>query len=95
MLVCDLLQSGEPVEFSYSGLLRKVVFAAHGRHRTTNKELVRGYQIGGSTSSGSLPTWKLFEVRKILNLKRADSDIASLPVDFRSDDADLVVHCHR
>lgn len=93
--VCDLVGQPFLVQFVYSGKPRTVVLATHGTHKTTGKNLVRGYQVGGATSNGTLPDWKFFEVSKIFSLEVTDQLAPTLPKNFNSADLDLNVHCSK
>lgn len=91
--MCDAVAAGLTVEFNYSGKLRVVKLGAHGHHRLTGNELVRGYQTGGASSSGVLPDWRLFYVTRMADLRATTEPIGMLPADFNPNDSDLIVHC--
>ena len=56
------------VEFTYDGLPWVVRPAACGRHATTGRELLRGYQVDGLSHSNLLPAWELYSLAKIGDL---------------------------
>lgn len=94
MAICDFVRGGELVTFTYSGKSRTVQLGTHGHHRSTGNELVRGYQVGGETSGGPLPSWKLFSVVKMGIVAGTGRKGSRLSDDFSPNDPDLQVHCH-
>ena len=59
------------IEFEYNGHLRVVEPHAYGLSMT-NHEVIRGYQVQGTTDTGSVQEWHLFEVKQITKLKVTD-----------------------
>jgi len=59
------------LEFEYNEHLRVVEPHAYGLSMT-NHEVIRGYQVKGTTDAGSVPQWHLFEVKQITKLKVTD-----------------------
>jgi len=89
--VCAAIASRRVVEFDYRGHHRVVEPHAHGRG-PTNKELLRGFQIGGTSASGPLG-WKLFDMDAVFDLRLREERFAPRP-DFRTDDPSMhPVHC--
>jgi len=95
LVVCELVKQPNLVEFTYKGKPRIAVIAVHGHHRTTNKELVRAFQVHGASSTGPLPDWRLFAVSEMFNVVIRPEIAPQLPAEYRSMDSDLNVHCAR
>lgn len=86
------IRTRNSVEFSYDGLPRTVYPAALGNHRSTGNLQLRGYQVGGTSSSRVLPLWDLFLVSKIRGLS-AGVAFSFDPPGYRRDDKHLsVIH---
>ena len=66
-VICKAIQNKSVLKFTYQGHQRVVEPHAYGLSRARN-EVIRCYQIGG-TSSSEIPAWKLFEVDEIESLK--------------------------
>jgi hypothetical protein len=64
----DAIAQRVEIEFDYDGQPRVVRPAAHGIHKDTGNEVLRGYQVGGRSNSRQPPLWDLFLVNKIANL---------------------------
>jgi len=94
MNVCEWLAAGEVVTFLYQGRQREVKIAVHGTHVDTGTEQIRGYQVGGSSSQGELPGWRLFKVANMSGVASSGVPIGQLPADYNPDDLHLHVHCH-
>ena len=60
--------------------------AAHGIHKDTSNEVLRGYQVGGRSNSRQPPLWDLFLVDKILNLQITSRVFAEDPPFFSKND---------
>lgn len=74
------------IEFTYDGHLRVVQPAAHGRHKDTGNEVLRGYQIGGGSNSRQPPLWDLFLVAKINSLTVTDRRFTANPPHYSQGD---------
>lgn len=64
--ICDAIENQYVIEFYYEGELRIVEPHCYGLSSKGN-EIVRGYQIGGYSSSGKMG-WKLYDLSKITGL---------------------------
>lgn len=93
MFPCEAIKNRRLVQFSYDGHPRRVVPAAHGSHVTTGNEVLRGYQIGGTSSSREIPLWDLFLVGKIVDAEILDEGFAEDPPGFVRGDKHIDVHC--
>lgn len=60
------IQSKKLVEFMYSGHLRVVEPHVLGVNSGVTQLL--GYQVGGDSSSGSIPEWRRFDIPKMSDL---------------------------
>ena len=76
------------IEFVYDGLPRVVRPAAVGRHATTGRELLRGYQVDGVSKSNTLPAWELYSLLKINNLVVTER-LFEVPPGYVRDDSHL------
>ena len=72
--ICTAIDSKKVLSFFYNGGTRFVEPFCYGRHRSTDKEVLRGYQIGGYSESGESIGWKLFRVEEISKLMVTDRD---------------------
>lgn len=66
--ICDAIQNQNIIEFTYDGLHRVVEPHCHGLTQTGNSAL-RGYQIGGQSTNGNLPNWRMFKLTKASNIR--------------------------
>lgn len=83
----DAIEQRREIEFAYEGLPRIVQPAAHGIHKTTGNEILRGYQVGGASSSRPLPDWRIYLVSKIQSLVVSERTFLNEPPDYKSDDS--------
>jgi hypothetical protein len=73
--VCAAIQDRAVVEFRYDGGTRIVEPHCHGRNRN-GTELSRAYQIGGYSRSGKPIGWRLYNVARIVGLRRTGDSFA-------------------
>ncbi|MFC1913058.1 hypothetical protein ACFLX7_02545 [Chloroflexota bacterium] len=66
-IICDAIRNRSVLEFTYDGHHRIVEPHAYGLS-LRRKEVIRCYQIGGTSCSGEVPAWKLGEVVRIESL---------------------------
>lgn len=66
-IFCDAIHNRNILNFTYHGYPRIVEIYAYGLSKEGN-EVIRCYQIGGSSDSGHIPFWRLFEVSEIKSL---------------------------
>lgn len=91
--ICDAVASRSVVEFSYGGGTRMVEPHCHGMS-TTGKEVLRGYQTGGYSSSGNAEGWRLFVVSDIRNFQvLVETFERNRPNYNPNDSAMTTVHC--
>jgi hypothetical protein len=65
--IINAINNMEILSFTYKGNHRIVEPHAYGMG-SDGDDLLRAYQVGGYSSSGRLPKWRLFEVNEIDNL---------------------------
>ena len=93
MDVCAAITGRRVVEFDYDGHHRVVQPAAAGPHATTGNMVLRGYQIGGTSSSRPVPLWDLFKVDKIRNWAMRSNTFAENPPGYSKGDKHINVIC--
>ena len=90
--ICIAIQTKHRLLFNYDGLPREIEPHAHGTS-STGKELVRGFQTDGQSSSGSLG-WRLWDVAKMQSFSVSESTFSeSRPGYVRGDSAMRLLHC--
>lgn len=86
----EAVQQKRSIRFTYDGLERVVIPAAHGLHASTGKEMIRGFQTEGWTHSPEAPTpWRLFTVSKIFDANLTDDVAPNAPEGYRVGDTHL------
>ena len=65
--ICEAINDQRVIEFYYDGSQRTVEPFCHGR-TTAGNDVLRGYQISGYSSTGTVPDWKLFRLDKLSGL---------------------------
>ncbi|NIA21694.1 MAG: hypothetical protein GWP05_06955 [Anaerolineaceae bacterium] len=66
--ICTAISKREVISFDYDGGNRTVEPHCHGVS-TADNEVLRGYQIAGSSASGNPMAWKLFKVSQMGTIK--------------------------
>ena len=89
--ICGAIASRFLLAFFYDGHHRVVEPYCHGTG-VDGQELLRAYQVGGTSSRGALG-WKLFDASKIQALTVLHERFASRPDYNPSDSAIRPVHC--
>ena len=90
--ICDAIENKRLLAFNYNGLPREIEPHAHGIS-LAGKEVVRGYQTGGHSSSEPLG-WRLWDVAKMESLRVCQSTFASPRPEYRRNDSGMKsVHC--
>jgi len=75
----------EILSFTYKNNPRVVEPHAYGKGSDGN-DLLRAYQVGGYSSSGRLPKWRLFEVSEIHNLSTTGEKFNGARPGYRRND---------
>lgn len=90
MDIGEAIKSRSIIEFVYEGHPRTVVPAAYGHHVTTRNLVLRGYQVGGTrTSGGVVPHWSLFRVDKMGSVSASGEKFIDDPPDYIRGDKDI------
>ena len=90
--ICQAIKSKHRLEFNYDGLPREIEPHAHGTS-STGKEVVRGFQTAGQSSSGPLG-WRMWEVAKMQSFCVSESTFAEPRPDYVQGDSHMhPVHC--
>ena len=90
--ICEAIRNRNHLAFNYNGLPREIEPHAHGIS-SKGKEIVRGYQTGGQSSSEPLG-WRLWDVAKMESLRVCQSTFSSpRPGYVRGDSKMRSVHC--
>lgn len=66
-LICRAIHERRVLRFYYDGGIRDVEPHCHGCSKDDN-DLLRGYQIGGYSSSGEPVGWKMFRLDRLSGL---------------------------
>lgn len=85
MDICAAIHERMLICFEYDGHPRVVVPAAFGSHASTGNLVLRGYQVGGSSSTRTPPLWNLFLVEK-MGLELEGGAFADDPPGYRKGD---------
>lgn len=65
--ICNAIQNRQTLTFSYHGFPRTVEPHAYGVDQNGH-DVIRAYQVGGSSESGEYRGWKLFHVVEMFSL---------------------------
>lgn len=68
-LICEAIKLKKIIRFIYEENERIVEPHTYGIHKNTGKEVLSAFQIGGYSSSGKIPYWRLYVVDKITGLE--------------------------
>ncbi|MXZ46454.1 MAG: hypothetical protein F4Z08_05595 [Chloroflexi bacterium] len=90
--MCAAIGGRHYLTFTYDGLPREIEPHAHGTS-STGKEVVRGFQTAGQSSSGELG-WRMWTVAKMELLSVSSATFAETRPDYRRGDRQMhPVHC--
>ena len=90
--ICAAIESRFYLTFDYDDLPRVIEPHAHGTS-STGKEVVRGFQTDGQSSSGPLG-WRLWDVAKMESLRVSDSTFTNARPGYVKGDSQMTpVHC--
>ena len=90
--ICEAMKSRHHLVFNYDGLSREIEPYAHGTS-SRGKEVVRGFQTGGQSSSGPLG-WRLWDVTKMKSFSVSEFTFTSTRPGYVRGDSDMhPVHC--
>lgn len=83
--IINAINNMEVLSFTYKGNSRVVEPHAYGMG-SDGDDLLRAYQVGGYSSSGRLPKWRLFEVNEIYNLSLISEKFKEARPDYHRND---------
>jgi len=91
--ICQAIKKKRVIQFTYTGELRIVEPQCHGMS-TAGKEVMRGFQTGGSSRSSRSIAEKLFEVSKISELSETGDTFSRPGPHYNPNDQGMIyVHC--
>lgn len=91
---CQAIAERRVLSLMYDGLQRTVIPAAHGWHVSTSLESLRCYQVGGLSTSGRLPAWRMLTVEKLIDCVILDEHFDEVPSGYHLNDKHLgAIHC--
>lgn len=90
--ICAAIRTKHRLVLHYDNLPREIEPHAHGRS-STGKEVVRGFQTDGLSSSGPLG-WRLWDVAKMRSLRLSELTFAGTRPGYAPGDSQMhPVHC--
>ena len=87
--ICKSIMEKRLIRFNYEGKIRIVQPHAYGIHKETNNEVLRAYQVGGYSTSGNIPGWRLYVVSKISNIEITDVIFENPAPKYRKNDSEM------
>jgi len=87
--ICNAIKNREIIQFYYDGGIRIVEPFCCGVNKKGNLVL-RGYQIGGYSSSGNPIGWKLFKVDEMYNVSTTGLKFDGLRPGYNPNDKGMV-----
>ncbi len=92
--ICNAIAALAVMEFMYRGLPRIVEPYCHGISRAGN-EVLRAYQVGGDSESGSPFGWKLYEVKQMSGLRTTGATFEPARPGYNPSDSHMTsIHCN-
>lgn len=70
--ICEAIGNKSIIEFFYKGYKRVVEPHCYGIHKSTNNEALYAYQVGGYSSSGKKPPWRLYIISEMSEIVVTD-----------------------
>lgn len=92
--ICAAIRKRAVVQFWYDGALRTFEPHCHGLGKSGNR-LLRGFQTGGSSSSGNPVGWKLLTVANISGWTEIGSTFRNNRPDYNPSDPAILTICCR
>jgi len=87
--ICNAIRERRLIRFYYDGYERFVQPHAYGIHKDTGNEVLRAYQVGGDSSSGDIPDWRLYIVNKISNVEVIDEVFENTAPGYKRNDSSM------
>lgn len=92
-LICRAIHERRVLRFYYDGGIRDVEPHCHGCSKDDN-DLLRGYQIGGYSSSGESAGWKMFRLDGTSGLVMTETTFRGPRPEYNPDDNTMAtVYC--
>ena len=92
-IICDAIRKRALLEFSYHGRLRVVAPYCHGIS-TRDTEVLRGIQMGGSSSSKGLGFGKLWAIADMIDPRILDETFTPDDPHYNPNDSAMKqIHC--
>ncbi len=85
-VIMTAIKNKSILEFYYKGHIRIVEPHAYGITSKGN-ELLRAYQIDGTSDTGKVPDWRLFSVNKIENLSTTQDKFRNTRPGYKTGDS--------
>ncbi len=93
-LICEAIKNRKVIKFNYEGYDRIVEPHTYGIHKNTGNEVLCAYQVGGYSSSGKEPFWRLYVVDKISNLQVTDEIFSEPRPGYKKGDSRIpIIFC--
>jgi hypothetical protein len=93
-LLCEAIKQKRIVTFYYKGLFRIVEPYTYGVHKDTGNEVLSAYQIGGHSSSGKSPYWRLFIVPQMSNINLTGDSFFKMRNGYEMNDSRMsTIYC--
>jgi len=87
--ICEAIENKKVIEFTYENHKRIVEPHCYGIHKDTNSEVLRAYPIGGYTSSGENPPWRLYIVSKMSGIVVTDKQFRNTRLGYKRNDSKM------
>lgn len=92
-VICTAIAKRLRISFHYQGHPRIVDPYCHGIS-TAGNEVLRGYQVGGTSSSGNTLGWRLFETSQMSGLVLTSSSFSPTQPGYNPADKGMTtIHC--
>jgi hypothetical protein len=92
--ICEAIEDKKVIELFYEEQKRIVKPHCYGIHKDTGNEVLRAYQIGGYSSSGNVPAWKLYIISEISGIVVTDEQFENPCPGYKMNDSIMsVVFC--
>ncbi len=93
-IICEAIRLRKIIKFYYDGYERIVEPHTYGIHKDTGNEVLSAYQIGGYSSSGRIPYWRLYLVNQISNLQITDETFSEPRSGYKKGDSRMsIIFC--
>ena len=87
--ICEAIENKKVIEFVYKNYKRIVEPHCYGVHKDTKNEVLHAYQVGGYTSSGKNPPWRIYIVSKMSEIVVTDRQFENPRPDYTRNDLDM------